>query len=998
MTNITFSSKSTSYIRPFKLENQLTMLSFLGLKKISILIFFISLINPVFADTQDLDDKKEHISTQQDGSHVEVGKTEHVKEHEEHHTDNSPLFFIIFAVVIGSATRFFLQKSILPFTVSLLIIGLGLGAMGRAELLQIYEFSGFTLDFTFIDKSILWASNIDPHLLLYIFLPILIFEAVFAIDVHVFKKTFTNAAIMAVPGILVAVFATAFFMLLLKQMDLGLGSWNYAIALLFGAVVSATDPVAVVSILKELGASKKLGTLIEGESLLNDGTAIVIFVVILAGITSGSSGTAMSGILEFFRVSFGGAIVGGFIGWLIIKWVKKVFNDALVETSLIVAAAYITFFIAEYFFHVSGVLALVAYGLMMASYGKTRISPEVQHFLHEFWEFAAFVANVLIFLIVGVVIAERSVFSSNDVILLLIIYFGVFIVRGAIIMIFFPAMKRFGYGLGKKDAVVLWYGALRGAIGLALALIVAGTESIPKEIRDQFLFYTAGIVTLTLLINATTISWLVNKLGLTKLSPAKKLAIRNAHDYVTMSSQKNIDKLKTDRYLKRANWKAVRRYLPEYDSLIVNEEVDDKNAVAESRSQILEKEKASYWGQFKNGLLGDRAYQMLTGEINDILDEKGDIPLNQRDDMENLMKPNKFLNKAQNIPFFGGIARQAFFDRLTTSYDCAKGFVAAQEESLKLLESMMRTADESEIENLKIIENEINSNRIEGLTFLRNLGKEYPETYEAITTREAIRTMLNYEKTTVDRLHKRGRIAGKEAEKMTQNIENRMKQLRDAPPVFELPDKEELLTEIPWLNELDHLSFITASKEFTNKIYSKGAVLLQEGKEEDGMFIVVRGSIKITIKDQLIDVLGPGATVGEIAALKDLRRTATVIADSPLTVLYCSSKSLKRLVNDNEEIEDTIWKLSAIKVGYYLLKDNEPYKRLSENKIKRELRKGNLKTYKKGATIDLTGKQAVMLTGSVEFNGESISSPVALVNAIYEVKEDAKVFAVDELP
>ena len=86
-------------------------------------------------------------------------------------------------------------------------------------------------------------------------------------------------------------------------------------------------------------------------------------------------------------------------------------------------------------------------------------------------------------------------------------------------------------------------------------------------------------------------------------------------------SQKNIDKLKTDRYLKRANWKAVRRYLPEYDSLIVNEEIDHKNAVAESRSQILEKEKASYWGQFKNGLLGDRAYQMLTGEINDILDE-----------------------------------------------------------------------------------------------------------------------------------------------------------------------------------------------------------------------------------------------------------------------------------------------------------------------------------------------------------------------------------------
>ena len=341
-------------------------------------------------------------------------------------------------------------------------------------------------------------------------------------------------------------------------------------------------------------------------------------------------------------------------------------------------------------------------------------------------------------------------------------------------MIFFPAMKRFGYGLGKKDAIVLWYGALRGAIGLALALIVAGTESIPKEIRDQFLFFTAGIVILTLLINATTISWIVEKLGLTKLSPAKMLAIRNAQEYIAIALYKNIDKLKTDRYLKRANWKAVKRYLPEHENLIIDGDVDEKNKVAETRTQILEKEKASYWSQFKNGLLGDRAYQILTGEINDILDEKGDIPLDQRDDLENLMKPSRFLNKAQNFPFLGSIARQMFFDKLTTSYDCAKGFVAAQEESLKLLESMMRTAVDSEIVNLKAIENEINSNRIEGLTFLRNLGKEYPETYEAITTREAIRTMLNYEKTTIYRLHKRGRLAGKEAQKLIKDVENRV--------------------------------------------------------------------------------------------------------------------------------------------------------------------------------------------------------------------------------
>ena len=397
---------------------------------------------------------------------------------------------------------------------------------------------------------------------------------------------------MAVPGIIVAIVLSAAFVVGLNYFGIGLGKWNWTIALLFGSVISATDPVAVVSILKTLGASKKLGTLIEGESLLNDGTAIVIFMVIYLGLTG--SGIEGSPIVEFFRVSFGGIAIGLIIGWLIIKWIKKVFNDMLVEITAIIAAAYLTFFIAEHFLHVSGVLALVAFGLVMASYGRTKISPEVQHFLHEFWELAAFIANTLIFLIVGVVIAERTVFTLNDFIVLGLLYIGIFIIRAIVIALFFPLMKKFGYGITKDNAYVLWYGALRGAIGLALALIIAGSESIDKEIRDQFLFLTAGIVTLTLLINATTIKILVDALGLTKVPPAKALSIQNTKNYIQQSAENNIERLKTDRYLKRANWGAVREYLPEYssDNVIINQ-LDD--TIIEYRRRILEKEKSSYW-------------------------------------------------------------------------------------------------------------------------------------------------------------------------------------------------------------------------------------------------------------------------------------------------------------------------------------------------------------------------------------------------------------------
>lgn len=937
----------------------------------------------------------EHNSHNENHNKIEQHIVTHdQEEHQDHHTDTSPLFFIIIAVLIGALTRFVFRKSPLPFTVVLLIIGIALGLLGRFDYLSIYHIGGINLDLSFSNKAIDWAANIDPHLLLYVFLPILIFEAAFAMDVHVFKKTFANSTIMAVPGILVAVFMSALFVVGINYFGFGLGKWDWTMALLFGAVISATDPVAVVSILKDLGASKKLGTLIEGESLLNDGTAIVIFMVIFLGLTGGGE-DAGSPVIEFFRVAFGGVATGLFIGWIIIKWVKKVFNDMLVEITAIVAAAYLTFFVAEHFLHVSGVLALVAFGLVMASYGRTKISPEVQHFLHEFWELAAFIANTLIFLIVGVVIAKRTVFGLDDFIILFIVYIGIFIIRAIVISLFYPAMRKFGYGIEKKDALVVWYGALRGAIGLALALIIAGSDVIDKEIRDQFLFLTAGIVTLTLLVNATTMKLIVEKLGLTKLAPAKALTIMNANNYIQKSVEKKIESLKTDRYLKRASWKAVRNYLPEYETLDITADVLEENVVAESRRRILEKEKSSYWYQFKDGLLGDDAYRILTDDINEILDSKGQKSLAEREDLELLLKTPAFLSKAQNFPIIGRAAKQMFFEKLTTSYDTAKGFVAAQEDSLKLLESMIRAASEQELKYLNSIEKEINENRIEGLTFLRNLGKEYPEIYNAIATREAIRNVLNYEKHTVDRLLKRGRIAQKEADKMISDIETRMKQLRDAPPVFELPDPEEFLAEVPWLQEVNHKTFYQISKLFKSKVYSTNDVLLKEGKVEDGMFILVRGSIKITIKDELIDLLGPGATVGEVAALNNNKRTATVTAETPVTVMWISSNDLKWLVAEYPDIGQKIWNITATRYAYYLLKDKTPYDRLTKGQFNRELKKGKVESYEVKTSITVESSTHVLIYGSMLKDGEVIYSPQVLNKGTYQVNPDAKLFVLN---
>ena len=173
---------------------------------------------------------------------------------ESHGADMSPLFFIIIALFIGAATRHFLRKSPLPFTATLLIFGLIMGIMVRLGWFGAFELGNISINLGFLDDAITWAGHIDPHLILFVFLPTLIFEAAFAMDFHTFKKTVTNASIMAIPGIIIAMVLTGALMMSMNKMGLGLDGWGWPMALMFGAVASATDPVAVVALLKDLGA------------------------------------------------------------------------------------------------------------------------------------------------------------------------------------------------------------------------------------------------------------------------------------------------------------------------------------------------------------------------------------------------------------------------------------------------------------------------------------------------------------------------------------------------------------------------------------------------------------------------------------------------------------------------------------------------------------------------------------------------------------------------
>lgn len=329
--------------------------------------------------------------------------------------------------------------------------------------------------------------------------------------------------ILAGPLVIGSTFLTAIMMKYILRYS---GDFTWEACLLFGAIISATDPVAVVALLKELGASRRMATLIEGESLLNDGTAMVIFLILFE-LVKGEEICFSDIVLKFFRLSFGGPLLG-ILGGVILSFIlSRTHNNPVLEVNATIVTSYIVFYLAEQTsLHVSGILAICTLGLFMTNYGKTRISNQSTHAVHHVWSYISFVAETLIFILAGIIMGykikvKQSFYSYDDYLKVLGTYVGLHIIRFSLILLFWPLLKKIGYGMNFKQVILCSYAGLRGAVGLSLALIVNSSDKVHAYVKDIIFLHTAGIALLTLIINATTTKPLINWLNLSKQSEVK---------------------------------------------------------------------------------------------------------------------------------------------------------------------------------------------------------------------------------------------------------------------------------------------------------------------------------------------------------------------------------------------------------------------------------------------------------------------------------------------
>lgn len=344
------------------------------------------------------------------------------------------------------------------------------------------------------------AVVINPELVLLILLPGLVFEASFQTDFDSLRRTLGGIAILAIPGVLI----TAAVVAVALNLATGL---PFELAFVVGAMVSATDPVAVIATFKRLGAPRGLSTLVEGESLFNDGTAIVIFAIALRAV--GGEVTAVDAVSSFVLTLVVSIAIGTVAGFAASRIVAVV-DDHLIETTLSVVLAYGTYVVADVL-HESGVIATVVAGVTLGSYGRRiGMSERTREAIDTIWEFLAFVMTAIIFLLVGLAISVGDIVDSAlaigvGIVAVLIgravVTYG--LLGGAARVVRRPTRR----GLPIGWLHVLFWAGLRGAVAVALALSLP--EDMPQRAHLQTI--TFGIVLFTLIAQGGTIQWVVAK-------------------------------------------------------------------------------------------------------------------------------------------------------------------------------------------------------------------------------------------------------------------------------------------------------------------------------------------------------------------------------------------------------------------------------------------------------------------------------------------------------
>jgi Na+:H+ antiporter len=412
-------------------------------------------------------------------------------------TPSSTIEFLLLLMILASAIAVVAMRLRIPYTVALVLAGLALGAVHVSALENVYQ--GHAPE---------WLT---PNVILILFLPGLLFEGSARINIRLLRQSLAPILILANVGVLIATLFTGYVL----HWAMGL---PLLVTLLFGAIISATDPISVLAIFKEVSAGKRLSLLVEAESLVNDGTAAVLFQVLLAGVLTGTL-HAGTGTEEFFVSILGGSAIGLGLGYLM-SFITMQIDDPQIEITLTMVLAYGSYVLANQL-HVSGVLATVVAGITVGNVGaRIGMSARTRIALWSFWEYFAFVINSIVFLLIGIEVRIGELYHRWPEILLAVA--TVLLGRAAAVYGLVPLSNLFSGKIPMRWRHVLVWGGMHGSLSLALALSL--DRNFPY--REEILAFTFGVVAFSIIVQGLTMKPLLRLLEITGTAEQEQAVAR----------------------------------------------------------------------------------------------------------------------------------------------------------------------------------------------------------------------------------------------------------------------------------------------------------------------------------------------------------------------------------------------------------------------------------------------------------------------------------------
>ena len=552
-----------------------------------------------------------------------------------------------------------------PFTVVMFFLGYTLSSLasGESEFAEalVEESTGLLHVSEVVWESINTWKGAHPHVILFVLLPPLLFEDASSMDYYVFRKVLLSSILLAGPGVGITMFMCAATTMLLfgfanecvveedhithNKYVVGTEEFEeclvfegdhppesctqcgkdsptvdqlpVSVHLLLGGMLAATDPVAVCAVLNDLGCPDKLNYMIAGESLLNDGTAVVAFMV-MQSVAGGCPTDGAKVLISLVRLGGGGVVWGLFMAAIAFNYIKHLRNPNIEITTLVVCTLS-TFWIAENVISVSGVLGTVVFGVQTARTSFLAMDEHTHHSNHAFWSEVGYVATSIIFILAGVKSRDKiarfideaaggvvdlhttievaceaidnkrecdedslciwkagndkpcnantvdeEFDVGNQMFMCVLLWFILTIIRAATVCMLAPALRSIGYGLTLKESIVMVWGGLRGAVSLSLALLVDGNHMIGDRARELIFLQTAGIVTMTLIVNGTTSGMVYKWLEVYPPNPFRPVLATQGLRNLQLEMDKFIKGLNSHWFHKNAENMLVQQMFPNF--------------------------------------------------------------------------------------------------------------------------------------------------------------------------------------------------------------------------------------------------------------------------------------------------------------------------------------------------------------------------------------------------------------------------------------------------